>query len=117
MDLGEFIKLTLSQIIDGVKQAATKSNGKIAPPIGAGDDAPKMLRTDAPHGWHGVFLVEYDVALTASDKSAVSGGGKANVYVATVGAEAGKATESGSTHRVKFSVPISYQAANKLTRA
>jgi len=112
MNLDEFIKLTLSQIIKGVEEASSQSKGKVAPKIGIGDVDPKILRTDATHGHHGVFLVEFDVALTASDKSEVGGSGGARVYVLTIQGEKSKTSESSSVHRIKFSVPISYQSSN-----
>ena len=112
MNLDEFVKLTLSQIVKGVDEASSSSKGRIAPEIGMGDDAPKILRTDASHGFHGVFLVEFDVALAAADKSEVGGSGGAKVYVISVQGETHKTAESSSVHRVKFSVPISYQPSS-----
>ena|ERR1700676_2016079 len=111
MNLDEFIKLTLSQIIKGVDGASLESRGKIAPEIGMGDADPKILRTDATHGHHGVFLVEFDVAVTATDRSNIAGGGGAAIYVLTVKAETSTTAELGSIHRIKFSVPITYQAS------
>ena len=112
INLDEFIKLTLSQIIKGVEEASAQSKGKVAPKIGEGEDDPKILRTDATHGAHGVFLVEFDVALMASDKSEGSGSAGVRVYVVTAKGEKSKTTESSSVHRIKFSVPISYQSPN-----
>jgi len=112
VDLDEFIKLILSQIIKGVEEASAKSKDKVAPKIGEGDDDLKILRTDATHGSHGVFLVDFDVALMASDKSKTGGSAGARVYVATLEGKKSKTTEASSVHRVKFSVPISYQASN-----
>jgi hypothetical protein len=109
MNLDEFIKLTLTQIIKGVDDASRDSKGKIAPEIGQGDDDPKILRTGPSHGWHGVFLIDFDVALTASDKSEGGGSAGVRVYVVTAKGDKSKTTESSSIHRVKFSVPISYQ--------
>jgi hypothetical protein len=113
MDLDEFIKLTLSQIIKGVEEASVISKGRVAPKIGMGDDDPKILRTDPTHGHHGVFLVDFDVELMASDKSETGGGAGARIYVATLEGKKSKTTESGLVHRIKFSVPISYQASEE----
>jgi hypothetical protein len=106
VDLDEFIKLTLGQIIKGVQETRAESQGMVAPKIGKGDDDSKILRSDATHGEHGVFLAEFDVALMASDNSETVGSAGARVYVATV-----EATQSSSVHRIKFSVPISYEAS------
>jgi hypothetical protein len=109
VNLDDFIKLTLSQIIKGVEEAGAQSKGKVAPEIGMGEDDPKILRTSPTHGHHGVFLVEFDVALTASDKSERSGSAGMKVYVVTAEGGKTKIIESSSAHRIKFSVPISYQ--------
>jgi hypothetical protein len=111
MDLDEFIKLTLSQIIKGVDEARAELQGRVAPKIGKGYDDPKILRTDATHGDHGVFVAEFDVALMTSDNSETVGSAGARVYVATLDGKKNKATQSSSVHRIKFSVPISYQAS------
>src|ERR1700720_1601690 len=99
MNLDEFIKVTLNQIIKGVSNASEESDGRVAPEIGMGEDDPKILRTSPTHGHHGVFLVEFDVAVAVSDKSETSGGGGANVYMVAVKGEASKITESSSVHR------------------
>ena len=111
MNLDEFIKLTLSQIIKGVDEARAELQGRVAPEIGKGYDDPKILRTDATHGEHEVYVAEFDVALMASDNSETVGSAGARVYVPTLDGKKNKATQSSSAHRIKFSVPISYQAS------
>jgi hypothetical protein len=110
MELDKFIKLTLSQIIKGVEEARAESQGMVAPKIGKGYDDPKILRSDATHGGHGVLLAEFDVALLASDNSETIGSAGAKVYVATLD-DKKKEIQSSSVHRLKFSVPISYHAS------
>jgi hypothetical protein len=110
MDLDEFIKLTLRQIIKGIEEARAESQGMVAPKIGKAYEDQKILRSDATHGEHGVFLAEFDVALMASDNSETLGSAGASVYVATLDGKK-KATQSSSVHRLKFSVPISYHAS------
>jgi hypothetical protein len=110
VDLDEFIKLTLGQIIKGVQETRAESQGMVAPKIGKGDDDSKILRSDATHGEHGVFLAEFDVALMASDNLETVGSAVARVYVATLDGKK-KATQSSSVHRLKFSVSISYPAS------
>src|SRR5712692_2374762 len=102
MNLDEFVKFTLSQIIKGVDGASRESKGKIAPGIGLGEDDPKILRTMDDN--RGVFLIEFDVALMASDQSEGAASAGVSVYVVTAKGEKSKTTESGSIHRVKFSV-------------
>jgi hypothetical protein len=92
MDLDEFIKLTLRQILKGVEEARAESQGRVAPKIGKSYDYPKILRSDATHGDHGVFVAEFDVALMASDNSETVGSAGARVYVATLDGKKNKAT-------------------------
>jgi hypothetical protein len=112
MELDKFIKLTLSQIIKAVEDARAESQGMVAPKIGKIYENQKILRSDATHGEHGVFLAEFDVALMASDNSETVGSARARVYVATLDGKK-KATQfqSSSVHPLKFSVPISYHAS------
>jgi hypothetical protein len=110
MGLDEFIKLTLSQIIKAVEEARAESQGMIAPKLGKGYDDPKIMRSDATHGGRGVFLAEFDVALMTSDNSEKAGSTGSGFHVATLDGKK-KATQSSSVHRIKFSVPISYEAS------
>ena len=73
MELDKFIKLTLSQIIKGVEDARAESQGMVAPKIGKAYEDQKILRSDATHGEHRVFLAEFDVTLMASDNSEAVG--------------------------------------------
>lgn len=102
MDLQEFVTKTLSQISLGVANAKTHDD-RIAPKIGLGGDNPKVLRTF--HGADGVFLVEFDVAVTTGKGAADT------ITVLPVGpakGEAKRSVENSSVSRVKFSVPIGY---------
>ena len=102
MDLQEFITTTLSQISAGVTNAKNHDE-RIAPKIGVGEDNPKVLRTS--HGAEGVFLVEFDVAITV-EKGAADG--NTMLAVASTKGAAERSTKNSSVNRVKFSVPISY---------
>ena len=79
MDLDEFIKLTLRQIIKGVEEVRSESQGRVAPRIGKRYDDSKILRIDETHGEHGVFVAEFDVALMASDSSETVGSAGARI--------------------------------------
>lgn len=102
MDLQEFVTKTLSQISLGVTNARTHDE-RIAPKIGLGGDNPKVLRTF--HGADGVFLVEFDVAVTTGK------GADGEITVRTVPlvkGDAKRSIENSSVSRIKFSVPIGY---------
>jgi hypothetical protein len=102
MDLQEFVTKALSQISLGVTNAKTNDD-RIAPKIGLGGDNPKVLRTF--HGADGVFLVEFDVAVTTAKGAA---GAITVLPVASAKGEAKGIMENSSVSRVKFSVPIGY---------
>jgi hypothetical protein len=102
MDLQEFVATTLSQISLGVTNAKNHDD-RIAPKIGVGEDNPKVLRTS--HGAEGVFLVEFDVAVTVEKGTA---DGSTVLAVASAKGAAKRSTENSAVNRVKFSVPISY---------
>jgi hypothetical protein len=66
MDLQDFVTTTLCQISAGVATAKNYDRC-VAPRLDVGERDPKILRTFA--GADGVFLVEFDVAVTISDAS------------------------------------------------
>jgi hypothetical protein len=102
MDLQEFVTKTLSQISLGVTSAKTHDE-RIAPKIGVGGENPKVLRTF--HGAEGVFLVEFDVAVTIEEAGV---DGSTVLSVASAKGAAKRSTENSAVNRVRFSVPISY---------
>ena len=107
MNLEDFVANTLLEIVAGVSKALVKSPQNISPSIGWGEDDPKILRTSNDN--LGVFLVEFDVAVTASEKDSKSGGGGITVFsVASAKGDLSKASEQTSISKVKFSVPITY---------
>lgn len=103
MELKEFISETLVQIQEGVqdaiqrRSAVSSSAGVINPVFG--------IDMDAASPDH-IQKVEFDVAVTVTDK--VSGSGKAGIKVFSIelGGEAGKSAEQSTVSRIKFVVPI-----------
>jgi hypothetical protein len=111
MDLQEFVNSSLQQIAAGVA-AAQATDGRIAPAIRGGEDDPKILRTF--HNSEGVFLVEFDVAVTVSEASEKGvGGGITVLSVAAAKGDVKRSLANSSVSRVKFSVPITYHEPPK----
>ena len=111
MNLQEFVSSSLQQIAAGVADAQSR-DGRIAPLLGIGEDDPKILRT--LHGTEGVFLVEFDVAVTVSETSEKGvGGGITVLSIAAAKGDLKRSLENSSVSRVKFSVPITYHAPPK----
>jgi hypothetical protein len=102
VNLEEFIKETLRQIMSGVKQAKAIHSGVATHVIGHND--PKILQVKSGAG---AFAVDFDVAVSVTDKG--ESGGKAGIAVFKV-LEASGARSKGSEHstvsRVKFTVPV-----------
>jgi hypothetical protein len=102
MELQEFVTETLVAIQKGVAEAITRAEEDKT--IGAINP----VWSDDKVDWKDhVQLVEFDVAVTATDKS--SGGGKGSIKIlsiAEVGAEGSKSLERSTVSRVKFSIPI-----------
>jgi len=106
MDLQDFVTATLCQISAGVATAKNYDRC-VAPRVSIGRDDPKILHTFA--GTDGVFLVEFDVAVTLSD--ATENGAAASITVVSPSAPKPKtkgSVESSSLNRLKFTVPITY---------
>jgi hypothetical protein len=106
MDLQDFVTATLCQISAGVATAKNYDRC-VAPRISIEKDDPKILRTFS--GTDGVFLVEFDVAVTLSDAS--ENGTAASIMVVSPSAPKPKTKggiENSSVNRLKFTVPITY---------
>lgn len=107
MDLQDFVTTTLCQISAGVATAKNYDRC-VAPRVDVGERDPKILRTFA--GADGVFLVEFNVAVTISDAS--ENGAAASIMVLSAPAPKPKTKsgiENSSVNRLKFTVPIAYR--------
>lgn len=102
MELREFIAETLTEIQQGVQDAIRRRTGSdfrgaINPVWGIDTNAigPDCLQK-----------VEFDVAVTVTEKSV--GGGKAGIKVFSIelGGELSKGAEQSTVSRIKFSIPI-----------
>jgi hypothetical protein len=107
MELREFVAETLVAIQEGVAEAIRRVDenkvvGRINP----------VWRGDEKIDWKEyVQPVEFDVAVTTTDKSAAGGKGGIRVLSAVeLGAEGSKSRENSIVSRIKFSIPISAPA-------
>jgi hypothetical protein len=103
--LQEFVSETLIQIVAGVAAARDKQAGVGVHTL-IPDGHTKSLVTSTGRT---AFMVEFDVAVTATDKTQADGkAGISVVQVFNVGGEHSQTTEHSSVSRVKFTVPIDY---------
>lgn len=111
MDLDEFVKQTLVHISRGVKesQEEVRSLGGFSNPAVYASSSAAAQGThfgDAGNG-HSVLLIDFDVAVSATD--AAEGGGKGKISVVKMfSAEAGAKLSSvnETTSRIQFKVPL-----------
>jgi hypothetical protein len=113
MDLSHFVSLTLMQIADGVSIAQKNLGGRIAPELIADHlTSDRVMPTRGEFG--PAYLVTFDVAITASEKSTTGGEGGIQV-LSILSAKGGKSevAEHSSVSRVHFDVPIAYGRATQ----
>ncbi|MBO7468503.1 MAG: hypothetical protein J6T81_00070 [Bacteroidales bacterium] len=106
MDLKEFTKETLVQIVHGVEEANNELSEKHAHVTSHAmkNSAGGVLLDDR---YTNAIEVEFDVAVTATETDGTKGGG--GIRVAQIlfgGIEASNSTENQSISRVKFSIPL-----------
>lgn len=108
MDLGEFVKETLVQIAQGVaaaQGAARDAGGVVSPAMAAQRPSDTYFGTIV--GNLPVFLIEFDVAVTATKGKGTNA--EARVEIAPIlklGAGGRSSQAEEHTSRVKFRVPI-----------
>ena len=106
MNLREFVKETLIQIVAGVADAQSR------PPGAQGDGGPTtsgaIVNPTRDEGVRVIQDVEFDVAITASDATEAGGGLSTALQVVGLRLGASSASREESISRVRFSVPIVY---------
>lgn len=110
--LEDFVANTLAQIIEGIKKAQKTTQDDHISPTGIrlnADHAPKKYLSTTTN--HMVTMIEFDVAVTASDSTSVEGKGGISVMSLKIGAEANAGSVNSSVSRIKFTVPIALPEA------
>jgi hypothetical protein len=99
MDIKEFIKETLRQIVEGVKevQSEVANKSKIAP---IGNEREK---------------VEFDIAVTVEEEKTKDKKAGLSVYCIKAGAGGQTSASTSTEHRIKFSVGIDFESAEEKT--
>lgn len=113
MELKTFIKDTLIQIIEGVKEAqnATKDDkGKINPrqEFYGSEMHSKTVRTSKGQI---IEMVDFDVAITTAEGSGIKGGAGIIIGPVVIGTKGETSEQNTSQNRIKFHIPISYPEA------
>ena len=116
MNLEEFVKITLEQIISGVKKAqeSTKLQNKhpsdadlVNPAIMYSADSVPKGKYFATVQRNLIHFVEFDVAVSADSSTEAKGGFSLKVAgLGGIGVGAGGTEKESTISRVKFNVPI-----------
>lgn len=121
MELREFVKESLIQIVRGVSDAqidlaSSKSLGSISPEIRNSRDALEskgILLT--PEGTP-VQTVEFDVSVTATEGTGTKGSIGIAVGFLGLGSQGQSSQANANTSRLKFSVPLSLPISHSTNR-
>lgn len=109
MDLKEFTKETLTQIIEGVKEANThiESSGAFVPSSNLSSIGGELMYSNKDGYDHHVINVDFDVAISVSESKENNKGGSLKILdMASVGGEKNKSYENTSSSRIKYSIPL-----------
>jgi hypothetical protein len=105
VDLKEFVSQTLTQIMEGVREAQSASThgGVVSPTLNHFGKLSEVVQTDTGHFAH---MVDFDVALTVEQGSGTKGGIGLVVGPVTLGSTGQSSAQNSSVSRVKFRVPV-----------
>ena len=100
MDIKEFVKETLRQIVEGVREVQSEVEGKsqIAP-------------LEDKHE-----KVEFDMAVTVDEEESSDKGGGLSVYYLKAGVGKQTSASTSTVHRIKFSVGVDFESKDEKVR-
>lgn len=108
MNLQEFVKNSLIQIMDAVAEARAE-NGGISPAEKRGADSNNKVGAN----YKTLHKVDFDVAVTTSSDSAIEGKAKGGIIsVVSGGIDASISDSKQEVSRIKFSVPVQYDRSD-----
>ncbi len=106
MQLREFIKEVLTQIVDGVRDAQEPNGGAFVVPGGDGGHKYAAHPRFAASARLKSTIVDFDVAVTAEDMGKVGGGAGIKVMSIQFGASGETTSKDTTVSRVQFAVPL-----------
>lgn len=106
MQLREFIKTVMTEIVDGVRDAQDQNGGAFLVPAGDGGhkyaDHPRFAASARLKS----TIVDFDVAITAEDADKVEGGAGIKVLAIQFGAIGESSSKDTTVSRIQFAVPL-----------
>ncbi len=104
MELDEFVKKSIEQIVDGVRLAQESKGVNVVNPEHTG-----TFMNETKHFKGNIFYdIDFDVAVTVQEKLDSNVGGKIAVLGMGVGAKMSEDKLSSTVTRLKFTVPVTY---------
>jgi hypothetical protein len=123
MDLKDFIKTTLTEIVEGVHEAreivknheAANQGAEVAPFVFGHTSATYIkLPSSHPGGEGPAVIVEFDVAVTVVETSEKKLQGGAKLAILSVGAGGNQSSQNTAVSRIKFNVPLALPRGKKV---
>ena len=108
MELKDFVRETLVQIVQGVSEAAgpiSDLGGYVSPAHHPTDGGHLIGRTSDSHN-RPVHAVAFDVAVVAGSDSTMAAGGGLKVMGVRLGADASSGEREQTSSRIQFMVPL-----------
>ena len=103
MELKHFIKEALIEIVEAVREAQEEVQNS-----GARINPPQYNKPEGTQGGAPIFIIDVDVAVTATDSSGAKGGIDVLVAGFGVGSKADMNESNVSQNRIRFQVPVTY---------
>jgi hypothetical protein len=111
MQLDEFVRETILQIIQGVKQAQEQSDRNrlgalVSPFVTRSEGTPGGMLCAGDRG--AMQVVEFDIAIAVTKGNKAKGGAGLVIGPLVLGARGASEAQASTVSRVKFSVPVSF---------
>jgi len=110
MDLKEFLSETLVQIVEGIEDAqhrtADKQNVGLNIPVSNPTKELVNFAMVNSSGSHQVQLIQFDIAITATEGTDTKGGIGVVAGVLNLGSSGQSHAENATVSRVKFTLPV-----------
>ena len=106
MNLDEFIKEVLTQVVSGIRSAQAAEGGAFIVPSGdGGHDYATHPRVSSSARLKST-IVDFDIALTVEDSNKGSGGGGLKVFGIRANVQGELSSKDTTVSRIQFAVPV-----------
>lgn len=106
MNLDEFIKEVLTQVISGIRDAQQVEGGAFIVPSGDGGHNYATHPRVSSSARLKSTIIDFDIALTAEDSSKVAGGGGLKVLGIGANVQGDKSSKDITVSRIQFAIPV-----------